>query len=62
MSEIKRLPNLLLKPFNLISYVQELSQRKQYQFLCLLYPKLDWLISNHGLKRVQKINPGVFTI
>ncbi len=26
MSEIKRFPNLLLKPFNLISYVQELSQ------------------------------------
>ena len=31
MSEIKQLKNLLLKEFNLISYVQELSESKHKQ-------------------------------
>jgi hypothetical protein len=31
MSEIKRLQNLLLKEFNLISYVQELNESKHEQ-------------------------------
>lgn len=35
---------------SLIPYVQELSGNKQYKL-----PQ-DWLISHHGLKRVEKIN------
>jgi hypothetical protein len=57
MSEIKRLKNLLLKEFNLISYVyvQELSDSKHNISSqdCLLQ---DWFISHYNLKWVQKIN------
>jgi len=46
MSEIKRLPNLLLKEFNLISYVQELSEskHKQSRLFTPSYPKIGWLV------------------
>ncbi|KZV39846.1 hypothetical protein F511_29729 [Dorcoceras hygrometricum] len=54
MSEIKRLKDLLLKEFNLISYVQELSESKDLSSRDCL-PQ-DLLISHHDLKRVQKIN------
>lgn len=54
MSEIKRLKDLLLKEFNLISYVQELSESKDISSRDCL-PQ-DELISHHDLKRVQKTN------
>lgn len=42
MSEIKRLTNLLLKEFNLIPYVQELSESKHEQPRLFTPRLIDW--------------------